>query len=117
MRTADDDSGDDQISASVIALEPPADAVGCRSPRLPLPPLEAVRALAKSFAGVEIAWLFAQLRATRGLEGPIVLTGGLVRHQPRLEAAVRGAAGARSIRLEQPPVEDAACLADQLSQA
>ena len=50
--------------------------------------------------------------------GPIVLAGGLLRHQPRLEQAVRSRLRAHApevIRLEQPAVAGAVRLAEQLA--
>jgi glucosamine kinase len=48
-------------------------------------------------------------------DGPIVMAGGLLLNQPRLEEAFRRAvAPARTIRLEEPPVEGAVRLAAEL---
>ena len=51
------------------------------------------------------------------INGPIVMAGGLLLNQPRLEEAVRRAvAPTRVIRLEEPPVEGAVRLAAELLQ-
>jgi N-acetylglucosamine kinase-like BadF-type ATPase len=50
----------------------------------------------------------------RVVDGPVVLAGGLLLHQPRLEEAVRKHIETRCIRLEQPPVEGAVRLAEGL---
>jgi hypothetical protein len=45
-----------------------------------------------------------------------VLAGGLLLHQPRLEAAVRELVASRCIRLKEPPVEGAVRMAAELLQ-
>jgi N-acetylglucosamine kinase-like BadF-type ATPase len=46
------------------------------------------------------------------IDGPVVLAGGLLLNQPRLECAVREQLGAVCIRLEEPPVAGAVRLAE-----
>jgi hypothetical protein len=46
-----------------------------------------------------------------GIDGPVVLAGGLLLNQTKLECAVREALGSRSMRLEEPPVAGAVRLA------
>ena len=66
-------------------------------------------------AGVELARLAVEVRGELGRDLTVVLAGGLLLNQPRLEAAVRGAlAGVECIRLEEPPVEGAVRLAEEL---
>jgi len=48
------------------------------------------------------------------IDGPVVLAGGLLLHQPLLEAAVRDELALPCVRLEQPPVEGALRLAGEL---
>lgn len=47
-----------------------------------------------------------------GIDGPVVLAGGLLLNQPLLESAVREQIGRECIRLEEPPVEGAVRLAE-----
>jgi predicted NBD/HSP70 family sugar kinase len=63
-------------------------------------------------AAIELARLVAPLRAL--VDGPVVLAGGLLLHQPLLEEGVRRRVGADCIRLELPPVEGAVRLAEGL---
>ena len=63
-------------------------------------------------AAVALSALVEQLRKTLSLDGPVVLAGGLLLHQPRLEAAVRLRLGPDVVRLEQPPVAGAVRLAE-----
>jgi N-acetylglucosamine kinase-like BadF-type ATPase len=63
-------------------------------------------------AAIELARLVAPLRVL--VEGPVVLAGGLLLHQPLLEDAVRREIGGGCLRLEEPPVEGAVRLADGL---
>jgi N-acetylglucosamine kinase-like BadF-type ATPase len=44
--------------------------------------------------------------------GPIVMAGGLLLNQPKLECAVREELGTRCIRLDEPPVAGAVRLAE-----
>jgi N-acetylglucosamine kinase-like BadF-type ATPase len=55
-------------------------------------------------------------QGNHSLPGQIVLAGGLLLHQPALEAAVRGELG-ECVRLEEPPVEGAVRLAAKLTTA
>lgn len=56
----------------------------------------------------------ARLVEEVGVDGPVVLAGGLLLNEPRLEAAVREEVGRECVRLEQPPVEGAVRLAQEL---
>ena len=57
-----------------------------------------------------------RVRATFAPGGPLVLAGGLLLNQPRLEMAVRDSVGLPCVRLELPPVEGAVRLAGELLQ-
>lgn len=61
-------------------------------------------------AGVALARLVEGL----GIDGPVVLAGGLLLHQPALEQAVRDALKRECVRLEQPPVAGAVRMAEEL---
>ncbi len=76
---------------------------------------EADKAAAKIVerAGMELGDLVDQVRKATGIDGPLVLAGGLILNQPRLEAAVRGRFP-DAIRLEAEPVEGALRLAAAL---
>lgn len=66
-------------------------------------------------AGIELAKRAVEVRGALGIAGPVVLAGGLLLHQARLEEAVRVALPhVECIRLEQPPVEGAVRLAQAL---
>ena len=67
-------------------------------------------------AASALAGLVRQIQDSLGLDGPVVLAGGLLLHQPRLEAAVRERVASRCIRLGEPPVEGAVRLAAELLQ-
>ncbi len=64
-----------------------------------------------------LAKLVHDLSGSLGIDGPVVLAGGLLLHQPRLEAAVRERLSAPCVRLDQPPVEGAVRLAEELLRA
>jgi len=49
-----------------------------------------------------------------GLDGPVVLAGGLLLHQPALEKAVRDTLPWQCVRLDDPPVEGALRIAEEL---
>jgi N-acetylglucosamine kinase-like BadF-type ATPase len=51
-------------------------------------------------------------QAFLGIDGPVVLAGGLLLNQPKLECAVREQLGSLCIRLEEPPVAGAVRLAE-----
>lgn len=68
-------------------------------------------------AAADLASLVRDLRHDLGMEGPVVLAGGLLLNQPRLERAVRAELGDSCVRLEQPPVEGAVRLAAELLRA
>ena len=68
-------------------------------------------------AAAELARIVGQVRTSLGVEGPVVLAGGLLLHQPRLEEAVREELGAGCLRLNAPPVEGAVRLAKELLRA
>ena len=61
-------------------------------------------------AAADLAELVAVVRARLALVGPVVLAGGQLLNQPRLEAAVRKQVGA-AMRLEETPVAGAVRLA------
>jgi len=63
-----------------------------------------------------LAGLARDVGASIGVEGPVVLAGGLLLHQPALEKAVRGQVAVPCIRLDRPPVEGALRLAGELLQ-
>lgn len=63
-------------------------------------------------AGDGLAELVAIVRGRLSLDGPLVLAGGLLLNQPRLEAAVRKRLGSAT-RLEEPPVAGAVRLAER----
>lgn len=67
-----------------------------------------------SGAAAALASLVAQVQLSLGLQGPVVLAGGLLLNQPLLEMAVREVVDARSVRLDQPPVEGALRIAAEL---
>lgn len=56
--------------------------------------------------------LARSVRATLRIDGPVVLAGGLLLNQPKLECAVREELGPLCIRLEEPPVAGAIRLAE-----
>ena len=62
-------------------------------------------------AGNALGGLVQALRVQLAIEGPVVLAGGLLLNQPRLEAAVRSHLGSALLRLEEPPVAGAVRLA------
>lgn len=69
-------------------------------------------------AGAELAKLAVEVRGDLGADLPVVLAGGLLLHQPRLDEAVRRALPHLScVRLEAPPVEGAVRLAEELLKA
>src|SRR5438093_309441 len=61
--------------------------------------------------------LVRDLREALGVDGPVVLAGGLLLNQPRLEAALRERLTSPCIRLVEPPVEGALRLAEELLRA
>ena len=65
-------------------------------------------------AAKELAQIVEKVRTSLGVEGPVVLAGGLLLHQPRLEEALRDELGAGCLRLNAPPVEGAVRLAEEL---
>jgi N-acetylglucosamine kinase-like BadF-type ATPase len=56
--------------------------------------------------------LAKSVRLSLGIEGPVVMAGGLLLNQPKLECAVRDELGPQCIRLEEPPVAGAVRLAE-----
>jgi N-acetylglucosamine kinase-like BadF-type ATPase len=68
-------------------------------------------------AAGELAELVRDVQRDIEVDGPIVFAGGLLLHQPRLEAAVREELGPDCLRLEEPPVEGAVRLAEALVRA
>lgn len=56
--------------------------------------------------------LAKSVRVSLGIDGPVVLAGGLLLNQPKLECAVREELGSDCIRLEVPPVAGAVRLAE-----
>jgi glucosamine kinase len=71
-----------------------------------------------SRAGIELARRAVEVQSTLGVTGPVVLAGGLLLNEPRLEEAVRESLPqVRCVRLEEPPVEGAVRLAEELLRA
>jgi N-acetylglucosamine kinase-like BadF-type ATPase len=68
-----------------------------------------------SRAGAALAALVAAVRGRIDSEDEVVLAGGLLLHQPLLEAAVRERLEGRLIRLREPPVAGAVRLAAELA--
>jgi N-acetylglucosamine kinase-like BadF-type ATPase len=68
-------------------------------------------------AARELVALVRSVQDDLGLEGPTVLAGGLLLNQPRLEEAVREELGTHCVRLEEPPVEGAVRLAQEMLRA
>ena len=67
------------------------------------------------YAGAQLARRALDVREALDLDGPVVLAGGLLLNQPHLEAAVReGIPDLPMVRLEEPPVEGAVRLAEEL---
>jgi hypothetical protein len=62
--------------------------------------------------GSALSDLVRSVRVSLGIEGPVVLAGGLLLNQPKLECAVREELGSQCIRLEEPPVAGAVRLAE-----
>ena len=56
--------------------------------------------------------LAKSVRASLRIDGPVVMAGGLILNQPKLECAVREELGSQCIRLEEPPVAGAVRLAE-----
>jgi N-acetylglucosamine kinase-like BadF-type ATPase len=67
-------------------------------------------------AAAALASLVRDVESEIGAAGPVVLAGGLLLHQPLLEAAVREHLGGELVRLEAPPVEGAVRLAEEMLQ-
>ncbi len=65
-------------------------------------------------AAMELGTLVREVRQSLAVDGPVVLAGGLLLNQPRLEAAVREELASPCVRLERPPVEGALLLAEEL---
>jgi glucosamine kinase len=63
-------------------------------------------------AAAALGDLVERVRTRLSLDGPVVLAGGLLLHQARLEAAVRRRLGPSVVRLEQAPVAGAVRLAE-----
>jgi glucosamine kinase len=63
-------------------------------------------------AAAALSGLVDQVRERLSIYGPVVLAGGLLLNQPRLEAAVRTRLGPDVVRLEEPPVAGAVRLAE-----
>jgi N-acetylglucosamine kinase-like BadF-type ATPase len=56
--------------------------------------------------------LVGSVRRALGIDGPVVIAGGLLLHLPTLESAVREKLATTCIRLEEPPVAGAVRLAE-----
>lgn len=56
--------------------------------------------------------LTKSVRECLGIDGPVVMAGGLLLNQPKLECAVREELGSLCIRLEEPPVAGAVRIAE-----
>jgi N-acetylglucosamine kinase-like BadF-type ATPase len=65
-------------------------------------------------AAAELILLAGDVREALGITGPVVLAGGLLLNQPRLEMAVRESVAMPCVRLEHPPVEGAVRLAEEM---
>lgn len=66
-------------------------------------------------AGVELAQRVTEVEVALDLPGPVVLAGGLLLNEPRIEESVRASLPhMRIVPLEQPPVEGAVRLAEEL---
>ena len=63
-------------------------------------------------AAAALADLARSVQQSLSIDGPVVLAGGLLLNQPKLEDAVRDALGSKCIRLEEPPVAGAVRLAE-----
>jgi glucosamine kinase len=63
-------------------------------------------------AAAALSALVDQIHERLSLDGPVVLAGGLLLNQPRLEAAVRARLGPAVVRLDEPPVAGAVRLAE-----
>jgi N-acetylglucosamine kinase-like BadF-type ATPase len=61
-----------------------------------------------------LADLVERVRKTLSIKGPVVLAGGLILNQARLESAVRRRLGRTVLRLEEPPVAGAVAIAEQI---
>jgi len=59
-----------------------------------------------------LADLVERVRRALSIKGPVVLAGGLILNQARLESAVRSRLGPATLRLEEPPVAGAVRLAE-----
>jgi len=62
--------------------------------------------------GAALSDLARSVRASLRIDGPVVLAGGLLLNQPKLECAVRDELGPRCVRLVEPPVAGAVRLAE-----
>jgi glucosamine kinase len=65
-------------------------------------------------AAVALGDLVGAVRRAIGIDGPVILAGGLILNQPRLETALRAVVHATCVRLENPPVAGAVRLAQDL---
>lgn len=63
-------------------------------------------------AAAALSGLVERVQMRLSLEGPVVLAGGLLLNQARLESAVLERLGQAAVRLEQPPVAGAVRLAE-----
>jgi N-acetylglucosamine kinase-like BadF-type ATPase len=71
-----------------------------------------------SQAGLELAKRAVEVQGALDMQEPVVLAGGLLLNEPRLEEAVRKCLpDLRCVRLEEPPVEGAVRLAEELLRA
>lgn len=59
-----------------------------------------------------LSHLAESVRQSLGIDGPVVMAGGLLLNQPKLECAVREELGPVCVRLEEPPVAGAVRLAE-----
>jgi len=73
----------------------------------------AADAIVRRAAGA-LSELARAVQGAIGIDGPVVLAGGLLLNQPRLEAGLRSLLQARCVRLEDPPVAGAVRLAEGL---
>jgi hypothetical protein len=61
-----------------------------------------------------LAGLVERVRKALSIKGPVVLAGGLILNQARLESAVRRRLGRAVLRLEEAPVAGAIRIAEQV---
>ena len=78
-------------------------------------PVDAGAADVVERAGAWLAELVAVVGRRLGMEGTVILAGGLLLNQPLLEAAVRSRLSRPALRLDEPPVAGAVRLAEAMT--